>query len=201
MSDILHQLRQVVDDRLRRVNTCLPGRVDSYDAQTRTAEVTPLVQERYADGTLLPPPSIAGVPIVMPGGASSGLCIPIAAGDIVLLLFAQRSIDGWKSDGGSVDPQDARMHSLADAVGIAGLFPSTTSHVDGDGLLLYNGQAKLRLHNGTVALGTAVVELLDQLTTALDAVGNSNCVNGAPLTLAAQILAASAQIKTIMGSI
>src|SRR6185295_14810444 len=42
-------------------------------------------------------------------------------GDEVMLVFCDKSIDAWQSEGGEQDPDDARRHHLADAVAYPGL--------------------------------------------------------------------------------
>lgn len=194
----LHEVRTIIDDRLRRVNTALPGEVQAYDATTREAEVKPLVKEKYADDRTLDLPVIPHVPVVMPASASAGLSLPIGVGDIVLLLFAQRSLDNWAQLGGTVEAGDIRMHSLSDAIAVAGLFDFTITHDDGDGLLLYNGLVKIRLDGGKVAIGTSAVELLDEVTKALDDIVTGLLTIPYTPTITQ---AASAAIKTIKGTI
>jgi len=195
----LGTLQDVISDRLRQVNTSLPGRIEKYNASTRLAEVKPLIREKYADGTVLSLAPITNVPVIMPSTADAGLALPVAAGDTVLLLFCQRSIDRWAVVGGEVNAEDVRMHAMSDAVAVAGLFDFTVTHTDGAGLVLYNGAAKIRVtSDGKVAIGTAVVELLDEITKALDDIVTG--LAAIPYTATATA-AASAAIKTIKGSI
>jgi hypothetical protein len=211
----LSEIRDILTDRLRQLNTGLPGRVLSYDSSTRKAEVQPLIKEKFADGQILTLPRITGVPVIMPATSGSGFIMPIGDGDPVLLLFMQRSIDRWLASGGVQEAADATMHALSDAVAIPGLFPFTVRHSDGSGVRVFNENGEIRLESGTaaskatiktqsdgkVALGTQLVELLDEVTKALDATATSICANGAPLSNSAAIQASSNLIKTIKGSI
>jgi hypothetical protein len=197
----IESIRQIVDDRLRRVNTCMPGIIESYDAGRREAEVAPQIDDTYASGDRLTLPVLTGVPVVQLTSADAGLILPIAVGDRVLVLFAQRSMDRWLATGNRDVSGDARMHAMSDALAIAGLCPFTIQHADGDGLSVFHDSIRMRMHANKVAIGTDVVELLDEITKALDATATSNCVNGSPLTNAATIQAASTAIKTIMGTI
>ncbi len=90
------------------------------------------------------------------------------------------------------------MHSMTDAIAITGLFPFSVTNDDGDGLVLYNGAIKIRLHESKVAIGTALVELLDELTKALDEINTLSTAWGSPCV---QVPLSSAAIKTIMGTI
>jgi len=199
MTDEMQTMNDVISNRLRQVNVSLPGRIESYDADTRKADVLPLINEKYADGTVLRLPIITNVPVVMPATNAARITLPIAAGDGVLIVFSQRSLDLWLSEGGITDAGDIRMHSMSDAVAIPGLFSFKDAPSSGTEIELTQTDAVVRANK--VALGTPAVELLDEITKALDATASSNCVDGAPLTLAAQIQAASTAIKTIKGSI
>jgi hypothetical protein len=118
----LETIREAIDDKLRRLNTAIPGRIESYNAARREADVLPLIREKYADGTVLELKPIKHVPVLMPSVGGVRFTLPVAAGDTVLILFAQRSLDRWLSDGGVVDAGDIRMHSMSDAIAIPGLF-------------------------------------------------------------------------------
>lgn len=198
MGNDLDDLRDVIADRLRQVNTCMPGRINKYDPVTRKAEVQPLIKEKYADGTILTLPPISAVPVIMPATQSSGLALPIGLGDTCLLLFAQRSIDRWLAQGGISESADKRMHALSDAIALVGIFPFNAAHADGDGLLLYNNTIKLRMAAEKIAIGNVTVELLDEITKALDEIATLSTTWGAATV---QVQLSSAAIKTIKGTI
>jgi hypothetical protein len=119
----LQDLQDLISDRLRQVNVALPGRVESYDSATRKASVLPLIDETYGDGTVVRFKPITNVPVVMPATASARITMPISVGDIVLIVFSQRSLDLWLSEGGITKAGDVRMHAMSDAIAIPGLFP------------------------------------------------------------------------------
>ena len=195
----IEQIREIIDDRLRRVNTCMPGKVETYDATRREATVSPQVDDKYANDEVLRLPVLTGVPVIQITTANAGLVLPIAEGDGVLVLFAQRSIDRWLSAGNRGIPNDIRMHSLSDPIAIAGLLPFSETHSDGDGLVLFNDLIKIRMDGNTIAIGTSLVELLDEIIKCLDELIISiPAGGGSPIT---QITASSAALKTIRGTI
>jgi hypothetical protein len=192
-------IKAFVEDMLRRVNTALPGRIESYNASTGKAEVQPLLQERYADGAVLTLPRIANVPLVFPRTVAASISMPVAAGDGVLLLFCQRSLDTWLSTGGIKEPDDIRMHSLSDCIAVPGLFPFSTGGTGDTDLVVRRGNAQLKIDGADrVAIGTSVVELLDELTKALDEINTLSTIWGSPCV---QVPISSTAIKTIKGSI
>lgn len=118
-------IRMGIDQILANIHTALPGRIESYDQSTGLAKVKPLLKRKYAtDSAATELPVISGVPVVFPRTANAWVRIPVAAGDTVLLVFAERSIDLWLEKGGTVDPEKPERFSLNDAIAIPGLFPS-----------------------------------------------------------------------------
>jgi hypothetical protein len=194
----------LIEDRLRRVKVALPGEIDSYNATTGKAAVKPLLQERYADGEVVTLPVIPNVPLVFPRTAAASITLPVARGDGCLLLFCDRSIDRWLSVGGTVEPDDVRMHSLSDAVAIPGLVPFSTGGTGFTDLVIQRGSAQFKIESGDkIAFGTSSAELLDLLDQVIDAIIASTCVNGAPLTevTAGTFATIKGILATIKGSI
>lgn len=124
-------MQSVVDANLKSVNTSIPARIiEITDYKQQKATVQPLVQERSRDVGKNPKglqdmPVLQNVPIIFPSASFGSLTFPIKAGDIVCLMFSQRSIDNFLyTDGSSpVDPDDYRKHNYNDAYAIAGLYP------------------------------------------------------------------------------
>lgn len=130
----LAQARELFDSMMRRVNTCIPGLIESFDPATQTAKVSPAIKSRFfADGqvTDVQLPRIINVPLVFPFAATAGfaLTLPVQAGDPCLLVFSQRAIDNWHQHGGiqscETNATGARHHSLNDAFALACAPPLT----------------------------------------------------------------------------
>ena len=202
MGEFVGEIMNVVDGKLLAMNTALPGEVVSYDSDTGKAEVRAMVRLKWADGTILTPPIISNVPIVLPRTATASLTLPIAPGDPVLIIFSQWSIDRWLSEGKVVDAGDVRHHSMSDAFAIPGAVSFKEGPTGEEGTVLKDGETKMKLDGEKVAIGNdAVGELLDKIADALEATATSNCVNGAPLTKAALIAAAAASIRQLQGTL
>lgn len=118
-------LRIALDARLADLHVSLPGRVERYDPQTKLADVKPLIKATVVDDedneAKVSLPVIPNVPVLFQGAGGFRVSFPVKQGDTVLLVFAERSIDRWISQGGEVDPIDLRQHALADAIAIPGL--------------------------------------------------------------------------------
>ncbi len=136
-------------DALRNeLHTALPAKVNAYDAEHQTVDVTPLL------GRYLPTaeggqefealPQVLAVPVCFPRAGAYGITFPIAQGDTVLLVFSHLPIGTWKTTGAEGESGDTRTHSLDGAVAIPGLYPQTasTSQTD-DALVLYGAKVKI----------------------------------------------------------
>lgn len=120
-----HVLSDAFTAFMRDVHVGMPGRVESYDAATQTADVQPLVDrpdtDEAGDPTTETLEVITRVPVVFAGGGGYSETFPLAAGDTVWLAFASCSLDRWSARGDKVDPEDERRFHLSDAVAYAGL--------------------------------------------------------------------------------
>jgi hypothetical protein len=122
----------LVDSRLAGVHVALPGQIEKYDRATHKAEVKPLLKKRYTDGTSAELPVIVNVPVVWPRTSEFELSAPLARGDGVLLVFAERSLDAWLAKGGVIAPPDGRKFDLSDAIAIPGLYSFKADALTGD---------------------------------------------------------------------
>jgi hypothetical protein len=126
--DLSEVLQAAISRALGGMFVALPGRVVIYDPSTQTADVQPMVQFPviFEDGSedvdLLP--VLPSVPIAFPRGGGAFITFPIKPGDLVLLVFCDRSIDLYKSGAATVpiNPIDLRQHDLSDAVAIPGFY-------------------------------------------------------------------------------
>jgi hypothetical protein len=163
-----------------RVHTCLPGVVVSYDRTKQSATVQPAVRGRYKDpstGELVTyqMPVIANVPVAFPSGAGLSITWDLESGDPVTLVFAERSIDEWKTVGGSdATPRDVRRHDLSDAIAIPGGRPFSdpvpaAGYAENAGVLRCDD---LRLGSAAasdfVALASLVLARLNAIVTAFN---------------------------------
>lgn len=123
------RLGEVLDKKIRLAleDLCVscPATVQSYDPATQLATVRVDLKRAAedADGNELIESVgvISNVPVVFPGGGGFAVTFPLAVDDTVLLVFADRSIDRWKTQGGEVDPGFLHSHNLSDAFALAGV--------------------------------------------------------------------------------
>lgn len=176
--DLAEVIRRAVERGTARIHTSIPGRVLSYDAGSQTATVQPVIRSRFrdADGEILTylPPQIANVPVAFPSGGGCSITWPLNSGDPVLLVFAERSTDEWRSrKGNDHEPTDPRRFDLSDAIAIPGVrspadpLPSDATHAT-DAVI--RGSLRLGSANASdfVALANEVRSALVALKNAID---------------------------------
>lgn len=161
-----------------------PGVISSVsgDLSDMRVNVKPAINELYADGTTEEHLDILSVPLIMPGSGTTLVSFPVNAGDTVMLIFSQRSMDNFKiGNGQPTQPNDARKFQAEDAIAIPGLFTfSKSANRPGIRKYPHNPRTDLSItHN--IASGTEVNILFKQsgdmvINTEQDV--TVNCKNG-----------------------
>lgn len=115
-------LRQAARKAVLALHTAMPGEVVSYDASTQTADVRPLLRwAEYLPGQLrriVQLPDFPDVLVCHPRAGTAGVHLPLAAGDLVLLVFCSRSLTSWRSQSSAsraADPGRALTPTPLDA--------------------------------------------------------------------------------------
>lgn len=103
------------------------GKITSFDATKKTAQVQVLFKRQLPDGTIVSYTPLIDCPVFTLQGGGGYLQMPIAAGDNCILLFSDRSIDEWYQNGQEALPANTRMHDASDAIAIVGLNPLSSS--------------------------------------------------------------------------
>lgn len=116
--EVLQALKQDIFSSLR---VALPGIVQAWDPETRTATVQPAVRSRVAvSGKPVLYPLLREVPVFAPRLSDPSLRLNIRPGDACLLIFADVNIDGWYETGSATLPPSDRQHDLSDAFAFVG---------------------------------------------------------------------------------
>ena len=158
-------INQAINSRLASLNTAMPAIVDKFDSEKKTCDVAPIFKKRYKNGDVTAMPVIQNIPVVFLQTINSIVSLPIKRGDIVLLVFCQRSMDEWKTKGGVLEPVDKRKHDLNDAVAIPGVFPIGKGlEADSAALKIQNGNLSIKVYeNGKLEIKNNSQELISLL--------------------------------------
>lgn len=204
--------RDSVYSILNTVHTCLPGRIISFDASTNKATIQPALNKAYLSGAE-PMGIMSNVPVLFP----KNIYFPIVEGDYVLVLFAERAIDLWLTNGGVVTPNDPRKFNLSDGIAIPGLQPFNAdfSNRNADDFQITYAGSSIRIKSdgsviiessSTIAIGTQTTEILNILSQLMQLLQGATVMGaafGGPLNPAftAQVALIQAQLNSITGTI
>lgn len=159
MSELANLIAGALDAKLQTVHVCVPARVVSYAVATQTCVVDPIGFVRHGDVEIALP-RLSDVPLSPMRLGGFTVHAPAQAGDTVLLVFSDRSLEEWRTTGLSSAPSDHRAHSLADAVALPfGVWPeaSPSAQVSPTGLTIAHALGAIVLNaDGSVVLGDVV---------------------------------------------
>jgi hypothetical protein len=164
---LLDVISAVVQSALSNLHTCMPAevvRVQIGEHKRQFVDVLPTLQRQAfnengeaVNETL---PIIPMVPVGYPQGGGMFISLPLTQGDIVLLVFAERSLDQWlqvarKHSGAAINPGDVGLHPLEGAIALPcgpAPRPDLLNDVDGSDLMIaFDGGTQLRVKsNGVV---------------------------------------------------
>lgn len=119
--DFVQSLETFFQARMEDVHTMLPGRIVSYDEDTRLATVKPSVSMRSLHGDILDIPPIDSVPVVWPGSSDFSVRGQLRNGDGVVLYFSESGLGGWLRGSEDAESDDETRFSLHDAIAVPGL--------------------------------------------------------------------------------
>lgn len=111
---------------LEDIHTVSVGKIIKYYGHaTRKAQVLPLINPWLSTGEVVKHKPIDDVVVVFPSTTTAGVFLPVKAGDIVLLLFAEHGIGGFlgSRDKTPVDADGVTKFSCTDCIAIPGIFP------------------------------------------------------------------------------
>lgn len=115
--------------QLLEVHTAVPGIIDTFDSEKQTARVRPALKMLYTpdkeaqagDAQWVECALCVDVPVMFPGCGDYVLTFPVNQGDECLLVFAERCINHWFTQGGVQEQEELCHHDASDAIAIIGL--------------------------------------------------------------------------------
>lgn len=172
---IVEGVQAVVQGERAEQRTAIPASVQSYDAATQRATVQAGVQLQLQDGSTISEPVFANVPVAWPSAGGYSIHAPLSAGDEVLVVFAERSIDEWLAKGGyDRVALDTRRFSAQDAIVIPGLrsapqaLPTNARPADAICVAAADGAVRMEIRaGGVVTIFATEVRLGDDSAVAL----------------------------------
>ncbi len=122
-ANMAQAIRFAIRQSLKDLYTCMPGIVESYDAETRRAVVKGALNIVTTKKEEIEREAIHNVPVLFPWGGKSAFTFPLEPGDAVLLLYSQRGLANWKKTLAVATPDTIGFFSEKDAFAIPGFGP------------------------------------------------------------------------------
>lgn len=184
------------DDRSRREHHLVLAQVIEFDDAKRMCSVQPLQGVRRATGEWVLLPAIHSVPLQVLRLGGFVIAAPAAPGDVVILQFADASLERFLTDGNGdpVDPQDYRRRHLSDAIAMPGIDPNRADQAFATGGDLVIGRSSTGVQirvkaNGKLSIANTTADLLgiiDNLAAALQSATTLTALGAQPLDAATQ---------------
>ena len=123
-SNLAQAIRFAIRQSLKDMYTCMPGIVESYDAETRRAVVKGALNIVTTKKEEIEREAIHNVQVMFPSGGGFAMTFPLERGDSVLLLYSQRGLANWKKTLDVAAPDTIGFFSEKDAIAIPGFGPA-----------------------------------------------------------------------------
>lgn len=162
MQEVVQQVKATIQEFIDGVHTAIPGVIAAFDPAKCEASVNLTGQYNKPDGTKLPYPAAAHVPVVFPQVSNQEITIafPIKPGDGCLVVIAEQALEAWRAGGES--NLDLK-HDLTNAIVIPGLFrtPNTAMQeaVMEDAIMLVNQGTKVKIKGQEIHIETPKIEI------------------------------------------
>ena len=136
-ANMAQAIRFAIRQSLKDLYTCMPGIVESYDAETRRAVVKGALKVVTTKEEEIEREAIHNVPVVFPSGGGFTMTFPLEPGDSVLLCYSQRGLTNWKKTLGVAAPDTIGFFSEKDAFAMPGFGTDEPEHhiaIEADGI-------------------------------------------------------------------
>lgn len=162
-------------------------------------------------------PILLDCPFISLRGGTSGLSLPIKAGDTCLVFYNDRAIDEWFATGSITQVASTRLHSMSDGIALVGVnsLKNLIDNYDSERAVLYNGDSKIavgskiEISNSSQNLNTVLQDLISKvqnLATKVTAITVPYFDNGTPMTSgvpnnAAEISAIISELSSVSSNL
>ena len=136
-ANMAQAIRFAIRQSLKELYTCMPGIVESYDAETRRAVVKGALKVVTTKKEEIEREAIHNVQVMFPSGGGFAMTFPLEQGDPVLLVYSQRGLANWKKTLGVAAPDTIGFFSEKDAFAMPGFGTDEPEHhiaIESDGI-------------------------------------------------------------------
>lgn len=163
--DLTALFEQHKRDVQKSINCVQIGIIQSFDHEKQKATIQIALKQitsvdSIGNKTYTEYPLLIDCPVMVLFGGVDFMSMPIVEGDNCIVLFNDREIDNWFTNGGVQAPTSSRVHDISDGIAIVGIRPLTNSIATylANGIRLSHGGGSSRM-DFTDALITSVAAL------------------------------------------
>lgn len=145
---------------MQGVDGMMPAQVVSYDRTTNRARVQILITLITTDGSQIPRPVVASVPVLVAGGGGFILSFPIKAGDMGWVIASDRDISLFLQNYTQTQPNTFRSKNFADGLFIPDAMRGYTINGDDtDNITLQNLDGSVVISLSETAVNIKATEI------------------------------------------
>jgi hypothetical protein len=162
---------------IQNVNGMLPAQVIEYNRETNRVQVQILISLITTDGSVVPRPQVASLPVLLLGGGGLFLSFPINTGDLGWLIANDRDISNFLQTYAQSIPNTKRINSFSDGLFIPDIMRGyTLAEGSDDGAVLQNkdGTTAIIISNTGVTINAPDVIIASAETVTINASHNLN---------------------------
>ena len=160
IKELLGTQNQLYDNLIQKasfdIRCCIPGIIQSYNANNNTAEIQPAIREEVVNEdnsvSYVNLPLLINVPIVFPSTKLGGVRFTLEQGDECLVVFSDLSYDNFWTSGNVQNPIEVRRHDLSDGIAIPCVLSQPNTKAVESGLTVSFGEAKINMNNDNIIL-------------------------------------------------
>lgn len=156
LSELKKYVEQSIENMINNVHTAIPCEVVTYDPEKNEATLKPYGNFYTPYGDVVPYPEVTKVPFMFWQSIAqkSTIIYPINPGDECLLLFAERTLEQWKTKTGEVEV-DLRF-DLSNAFAIVGLFAKPNEHAkraqENQSIIIQREKTFVEIYDGQIEM-------------------------------------------------
>jgi hypothetical protein len=143
---------------IQNVQGMLPAQVIAYDRTTNRVQVQLLISQVTTDGSALPRPQIASIPVLLLGGGGMFLSFPITTGDLGWVIANDRDISNFLQTYSTSIPNTNRISQFSDGLFIPDVMRGyTISGDNASSVVLQNldGSVFISINNSDITITAA----------------------------------------------
>lgn len=173
---------------MRNIHTIKPAIVKKVVGNKVSASI--LTQTKYVDGHVQPFPDVNNVPLMVYSGGmgTSRITVPVASGDMVLILFSDRDLAGLMSSSGRSPtvPDDIKTHEYHPIMAIPCMFTLPNEKpIEPGRIVIESGTSRVSVGmDGTVDIVAPVLNLVSPVINMTGNIAHTGeyTLNGVPMS-------------------